>query len=65
MGLIVGGTLAFVAGIVALSQSQPYAVYYPLLLVGFLAAVIPLGLRSSIHKRYDEIELRRMRAHDV
>jgi hypothetical protein len=63
--LIAGGTVAFAAGVVALSQSQPYAVYYPLLLVGFLSAVIPLGLRSSIHKRYEELELRRMRAHDV
>jgi hypothetical protein len=63
--LAIGGTLAFVAGVVALSRSQPYAVYYPLLLIGFLAAVIPLSLRPSIRRRYEEIELRRMRAHDL
>jgi hypothetical protein len=63
--LIITGTVSFVAGVVALGQAQPYAVYYPLLLVGFLAAVIPLALRSSIHKRYEELELRRMRAHDL
>lgn len=63
--LIAGGTVSFVAGLLALGQSQPYAVYYPLLLVGFLAAIIPLSLRSSIQKRYEEVELRRMRAHDL
>jgi hypothetical protein len=65
VALAVGGTLAFLAGVVALSRSQPYAVYYPLLLIGFLATVVPLGLRSSIRRRYEEIELRRMRAHDL
>jgi hypothetical protein len=65
VSLAIGGTLAFAAGVVALSRSQPYAVYYPLLLIGFLATVIPLGLRSSIRRRYEEIELRRMRAHDL
>jgi hypothetical protein len=65
VSLAIGGTLAFAAGVVALSRSQPYNVYYPLLLIGFLAAVIPLGLRPSIRRRYEEIELRRMRAHDL
>ena len=65
VSLAVGGTLAFAAGVVALSRSQPYAVYYPLLLIGFLVTVIPLGLRPSIRRRYEEIELRRMRAHDL
>jgi hypothetical protein len=63
--LVVGGTVAFVAGIVAVAQARPYAVYYPLLLIGFLAAVVPLGLLPSIRRRYDEIELRTMRAHDL
>ena len=63
--LVIAGTVAFVAGVVALGQSQPYAVYYPLLLLGFLATAVPLGLRPSIRRRYEEIELRRMRAHDL
>ena len=65
VSLAIGGALAFAAGVVALSRSQPYAVYYPLLLIGFLAVVIPLGLRPSIRRRYEEIELRRMRARDL
>lgn len=63
--LIALGTIAFVAGVIALALSQPYSVYYPLLLIGFLATVVPLGLLPTIRKRYEEIELRTMRAHDV
>lgn len=63
--LVVVGTLMFAAGVVALTRSQPYAVYYPLLLVGFLSAVVPLGLMPAIRRRYEEVELRAMRAQDV
>jgi hypothetical protein len=59
------GTVAFAGGIAAVARAQPYAVYYPLLLIGFLAAVIPLGLLPAIRKRYEDIELRMMRSHDV
>ena len=63
--LVVAGTASFIGGLVAVARSQPYALYYPLLLGGFIAAVIPLGLLPSIRKRYQDIELRRMRAHDL
>ncbi len=64
-GLVVVGVGAFLAGIIALSRSQSYAVYYPLLLCGFLSAVIPLGLLPAIRRRYEELELRAMRAQDL
>ena len=64
-GLIVGGTLAFLAGILAVTRSQPSAVSYPLLLVGFIATVVPLSSMSAIRRRYQEIELRAMRARDL
>lgn len=64
-GLIAFGIAAFLAGIAALTQSQSYAVYYPLLLGGFLGAVIPLGLLPVIRRRYEEAELRAMRAQDL
>ena len=63
--LVVGGTLAFLAGIVAVARSQPPAVSYPLLLVGFIATVVPLTSMSAIRRRYQDIELRTMRARDV
>jgi hypothetical protein len=63
--LVLFGVLAFIAGIVAVTESQPYAVYYPLLLCGFLSAIVPLGIMPAIRRRYEEIELRTMRAQDV
>lgn len=60
------GALAFIAGIVAFASSQSYSSFYPvLLLLGFLTSVVPLGLLPVIRKRYEEIELRTMRAHDL
>lgn len=63
--LVACGAAAFVIGLFALIRSQPYAVYYPLLLIGFLSAVVPLGLMPSIRRRYEEIELRAMRSRDL
>jgi hypothetical protein len=63
--MILVGVIALAAGGFALLRSQPYAVYYPLLLLGGLCVVIPAGLFRSIRKRYENIELRRMRAMDA
>jgi hypothetical protein len=57
--------LALAAGFAAWSASQPYAVYYPLLLLGVLGTVIPLGLRPFLKRRYQDLELRRMQAMDL
>jgi hypothetical protein len=62
---LVVGTASFAGGIVAFVQEQPYAVYYPLLLIGLLCTVIPLGLRRSIRKRFEDLELRKMRSMDT
>jgi hypothetical protein len=64
--LIAFGALAFSAGIVAFVSSRSSSSVYPfLLLFGFLSTVVPLGLLPVIRKRYEEIELRTMRAHDL
>lgn len=64
--LIAFGALAFAAGIVAFMSARSYSSLYPfLLLLGFLSSVVPLGLLPVIRKRYEEIELRTMRAHDI
>ncbi|MBI1893879.1 MAG: hypothetical protein HYS14_07210, partial [Candidatus Rokubacteria bacterium] len=59
------GVAALILGVVALLRSQPYAVYYPLLLIGLIGSVLPAALLRTIRKRYEEMELRRMRAMDV
>lgn len=60
------GVVAFIGGIVAFASSGSYSSFYPmLLLLGFLTSVVTLGLLPVIRKRYEEIELRTMRAHDL
>src|SRR5262249_51836396 len=59
------GVVLFVAGVL-FARTQPMTEgSYPLLLLGFLMSVFPLGLLPRIRKRYEEIELRTIRAHDV
>jgi len=61
---IVGAAALGVAA-VAVAKSQPYAVYYPLLLLGGLLVLIPLGVLPGIRKRYEVQELRKMEAQDA
>lgn len=63
-GCILGGLL-LVVGFVTLLIGQPWAVYYPFLLLGFILAVIPLGTLYAIRRRYEEQELRKMKARDA
>jgi hypothetical protein len=58
------GAVFLIAGLLSVAQHQPYAVFYPLLLVGLLCTIIPLGLRRSVQKRFEELELRKMRSLD-
>jgi hypothetical protein len=48
------GVGAALLGVVALASDQPYAVYYPLLLVGTLAAVFGFLLPRSLRVRYGQ-----------
>lgn len=59
------GVLTLLAGAAALWKSQPYAVYYPLLLGGIIATAVSLGVRKSVRRRYEELELRKMKALDA
>jgi hypothetical protein len=59
------GILLTIAGFVAVVSSQPYAVWYALLLPGvILTLVFSLNL-PSIQRRYDELEIRRMTSVDT
>ena len=59
------GLVCLVLGVVALVRSQPYEVFYPLLLLGLVCATLPLFLIGTVRRRYEELELRRMRAQDA
>jgi hypothetical protein len=63
--MFVLGIASLVVGLAALVFSQPYAVYYPLLLLGLLCSVLPAGLFRSIKRQYEQRELRKMHAMDM
>ena len=69
MGLVKGmlglGAISLVLGVVALFRSQPYAVFYPLLLGGVLGVGLPSFLIPALRRRYEELELRKMKARDL
>jgi len=59
------GVALGLAAVVALSEKQPYAVWFPLVLGGvLLLGIIPFRLRNFL-KHYEDLELRRMTAIDA
>lgn len=63
--LFVIGMISLVGGVVALATAQPYAVFYPLLLIGIIVVVVFGKLRGSLTARYEQLELKRMQSMDV
>jgi hypothetical protein len=59
------GLASIIAGIVALSMAQPYAVYYPLLLLGVIIVAVMFMLRRTMLARYEQLELKRMQSMDA
>lgn len=62
--LLALGLVSLIAGLAAISLRQPYAVYYPLLLLGLISSVLMGTFVVAIPRRYEQIELRRMAAMD-
>lgn len=58
------GLAILTLGLLAVMRSQPYAVYYPLLLLGTISAALGFALRPVLKRRYEQLELRRMQALD-
>ena len=63
--MLVVGVASLIAGLIALLRSQPYGVYYPLVLLGILCTVLPTVMLATVRRRYEQAELRRMNAMDV
>lgn len=63
--MMAAGGVSLVLGAIALFQGMPYHVYYPLLLIGALALLVPGSILPRLTKRYQELELRRMSALDA
>ena len=63
--LIVLGVVTFAIGTVVLATGQPYAVFYPLLLVGGIIIFVYGTLRRVLPRRYEALELQKMHAMDA
>jgi hypothetical protein len=59
------GVMSLVVGVIAVALGQPYAVYYPLLLLGVILAAVCGGNLPSLRRRYEQIELHKMAAMDT
>jgi hypothetical protein len=56
------GVVHLVIGIYAVYERQPYGIWYPLLLIGFLFTLLFLLLRPIVRKRYEEVEQQQLSA---
>ncbi|QDT26275.1 hypothetical protein Enr10x_15760 [Gimesia panareensis] len=60
LGLILGGV-----GLYAFFSGQPYGIWYPFLLTGFVLAVVNGVLIPVIRKNYEQAENRRIAAESI
>jgi hypothetical protein len=65
VALIGLGAVSLIVGLIALGLGQPYAVYYPLLLMGIILTAVCGGNMRPMRCRYEQIELRKMAAMDA
>jgi len=64
--LAIGGSvLLLITGLVALGIKQPYHVWYPFLLSGFIGSLVFSSVLPVIRKRFIESEMRKMQAKDI
>ncbi len=63
--IFLAGVLLLATAVAALIYSQPYAVWFPLMLGGTLCSAIMGGLLPVLRSRYEQLELRQMTAIDA
>ena len=56
------GIANLAVGIYAIVNRQPYGIWYPLLLIGFILTVVFAALKPVVRKRYEDVEARKMEA---
>ena len=59
------GVASLLTGIFALVTGQPYGIWYPLTLVGFIFSVVCGGLIPTIKARYRQAEQRHLEAESI
>ena len=64
-GMIVAGVVSLVVGVIALVKSQPWGVYYPLLMLGLITTGVFAGNFRAVRRRYEQKELRKIESMDT
>lgn len=59
------GVVSLIAGVIALALRQPYGVWYPLLLIGFICTCVVGGLIPVIRRAYRLADQRRLEAEEL
>jgi hypothetical protein len=62
---LLAGVVSLAVGIVALCAQQPYAVWYPLILVGGILTLAPGGLTPVVYRAYRQAGARRLEAAEL
>jgi len=57
--------LALLGGLVTAYLGQPYGVVYPLILIGVIGTAVFGGSFRTLRRRYEQLELRKMKAKDT
>lgn len=60
--LILVGLVHLAVGLYALWAGQPWGIWYPLVLIGFILAFVLSVVRPVVRNRYVEVEMRKMDA---
>jgi hypothetical protein len=63
--LIGVGVIGLIVGVIAILLGQPYAVCFPLLLMGIILTAVCGGNLPMLRRRYEQLELRKMAAMDA
>lgn len=59
------GAMSLLVGLFALVVGQPYGIWYPLCMVGFIYVAVCGGLIPTVRRRYRQAEQRRMEAESI
>lgn len=65
-GIVVAlGIATLITGIVAVVLGQPYAVWYPLVLLGFIPTVVLASIFPAVRMRYAQADQRKLDAQEI
>ena len=65
VSMLAAGIVTLAVGIVAVAIGQPYAVWYPLVLLGGIMSIVTASILPGVRMRYRQAEARRLEAAEL